>query len=151
MRNKAFAITRIFFLLLSLAATCMLFSARPNEGFESDDIYLVTGEAVQTMSTATELQVRAKAVQAGRLDAERRFIEHCTSSGAAGGACSDMNAERKELAGLLRNANVVQKECEKTQEKLAQLICKVWLRIEAKGLRQLCERARANSAPSCAR
>ena len=151
MRNYVFATTRIFFLLLSLAATCMLFSASLNEGFEGDDIYLATGEAVQTVGTAAELQVMAKAVQAARLDADRRFIEHCTTTGAAGGACSDMNAERKELAGLLRSAKIVQKECEKTQEKPVQLICKVWLRIEAKGLKGLCERAKTNSAPSCAR
>lgn len=151
MRNYVFATMGIFILLLSLTAASILFSAGPNEGFDGDDVFVGQGQTIETIGTMTELQVTAKAVQGARMDAERRFIEHCTSSGAAGGACGDMNAERKELAGRLRSAKVIQKECEKTQEKPGQLSCKVWLRIEAKGLKQLCERVKSNSAPSCAR
>lgn len=135
-------------ILLSVSFSAALHGS---EGFISDDVYVIRGEGQSRGILSSALQAEAMAVQAARIDAERRFMELCTTTGAAGGACGDMIAERKDLSGRLRSAKVMKQECEKTQDNPVQLFCKVWLRVEAKGLKQTCEKARVNSAPSCAR
>lgn len=141
----------MFRLLLPLVAflvsiTALFANPLPEAGFESDDAYIAIGVGSASTSITSPLQKAAFAKDAARIDAQRQFIEACSSSGAVGGGCRERTSEDTDLQGRAKSAKFVQSECTESQEKGGGYSCRLAIRIEMKGLRAVCARLQKEPA-----
>lgn len=127
-------------LAIFVAFSALAAGSIPEAGFEGDDAYVATGEGVSQSGIKGKINQEASAKHAARIEAERQFIEACTSSGAAGGGCRERTAEDTDLQGRTRSAKVTQSECKDLTENIGTYTCRLSIRIEMKGLRATCAR-----------
>lgn len=126
-----------------------LLAEQIHEGYAGDNAYVVSGRGLSAGGLKSPVQAEASAAQLARASAQQNFIEACRGLMPAGGGCREPSSTLREVAGALKSAKLVHKQCERIAEQSPEFSCRIILRIEKKQLKKLCEKVREESSPSC--